>query len=464
MGVEQPMTTQHFERQIELPVSAAAAFAWHERPGALERLIPPWENVRIVRATGGLQDGAQVELVARLGPLRVRWRAEHYGYDPPLVFRDSQRSGPFARWEHTHRFTPLAAQTCRLTDHVEYKLHGHWWGQMLGGGIVHNQLEQMFAYRQQTTAADLAAHARYAERIPMQVLVSGSTGLVGSALCPLLTTGGHQVTKLVRGEPKPGEAHWDIQAREIDAEALSAADAVVHLAGESIAAGRWNTAKKARILNSRVEGTRLLCEALAKLTRPPQVLVCASAIGYYGSRGDEWLDESSAPGDGFLADVCRQWENATRPASDAGIRVVNARFGVILSPRGGALAQMLFPFKTGGGGVISSGKQFWSWISLDDVVGAIHHALLNENLHGPVNVVAPNPVTNTEFTKTLGKVLRRPTIFPLPAFVARLVLGEMANELLLASQRVRPRKLTETNYEFRHPELETALRAMLGRR
>jgi uncharacterized protein (TIGR01777 family) len=322
----------------------------------------------------------------------------------------------------------------------------------------------MFAYRQQTTAADLAAHARYAERIPMQVLVSGSTGLVGSALCPLLTTGGHQVTKLVRGEPKPGEAHWDIQAREIDAEALSAADAVVHLAGESIAAGRWNTAKKARILNSRVEGTRLLCEALAKLTRPPQVLVCASAIGYYGSRGDEWLDESSAPGDGFLADVCRQWENATRPASDAGIRVVNARFGVILSPRGGALAQMLFPFKTGGGGVISSGKQFWSWISLDDVVGAIHHALLNENLHGPVNVVAPNPVTNTEFTKTLGKVLRRPTIFPLPAFVARLVLGEMANELLLASQRVRPRKLTETNYEFRHPELETALRAMLGRR
>jgi uncharacterized protein (TIGR01777 family) len=458
------MTTHHFERQVELPVSAAEAFAWHERPGALQRLIPPWENVRVARATGGLQDGAQVELVAKIGPLPVRWLAEHSDYEPPHHFRDVQLSGPFARWEHTHRFESLGPRSCRLIDSIDYQIRGGWWGETLGGGMVTTKLEQMFQYRQATTAADLAAHARYAERETMHVLVSGASGLVGSGLCPLLTTGGHQVTNLTRGQTQAGAAHWDIAQREVDTAALAAADAVVHLAGESIAEGRWNKAKKERILKSRVDGTRLLCENLAKLEQKPSVLVCASAIGYYGSRGDEWLTEDSSLGDGFLADVCRQWEEATKPAIDAGIRVVNTRFGVILSPKGGALASMMFPFKTGGGGIIGSGKQYWSWISLDDVVGAIHHALMNESLRGPVNVVAPNPVTNYEFTKTLGRVLQRPTIIPLPGFAARLVLGEMADELLLASQRVKPKKLGESGYEFRHPELESALRAMLGKR
>ena len=226
---------------------------------------------------------------------------------------------------------------------------------------------------------------------------------------------------------------------------------------------RWNAAQKTRIRDSRTQGTRLLCEALAGLENPPAVFVCASAIGYYGDRGDETLDESSNAGDGFLADVCREWEAACEPARAKGIRVVNLRTGVVLSPCGGALQKMLLPFKLGVGGVVGDGKQHWSWIAIDDLIGAIHHALTHEELSGPVNVVAPHPATNRQFTKVLGKVLRRPTIFPLPAFAARLVLGEMADSLLLASARVLPKQLQETGFDFRFADLEDALRHLLGR-
>jgi hypothetical protein len=237
----------------------------------------------------------------------------------------------------------------------------------------------------------------------------------------------------------------------------------VHLAGENIAAGRWTVEKKARIRDSRVKGTKTLCEALAQLSQPPKVLVSASAIGYYGDRGAELLWENSALGTGFLAEVCQAWEEATRPAMEKGIRVVLLRIGVVLSPAGGALAKMLLPFKLGLGGIIGSGKQYMSWIALDDVVGTIDHVLITDTLQGPVNAVAPHPVTNSEFTKTLRRVLRRPTLFPMPAFAARLAFGEMADELLLASTRVEPKRLIATEYRFRYPELEDALRHLLGR-
>jgi uncharacterized protein (TIGR01777 family) len=481
-----------FERTVELPVSAAQAFAWHERPGALDRLIPPWERVRVARASGGLAAGAQVELVTWLGPLRLRWLAEHTAYAPPEFFRDVQRSGPFARWEHTHRFEnlPLAAgeggsigtrsvsegevqpalahasgyhARCRLTDHIDYRLPGGALGRWLGSKLVAEKLKQMFAYRHQTTADDLAAHATWKEKPPMKILISGASGLVGSQLVPFLTTGGHQVTKLVRKSPGSGEAQWDGKS-QIDAAAVAAADAVIHLAGDNIAEGRWTAAKKQKIRDSRVEGTRLIAETIAKSSPRPKVLVCASAIGYYGNRGDEILTEQSAPGDGFLPDVCKAWEEAAQAARDAGVRVVNLRIGVVLTPKGGALAKMLFPFKTGGGGKVGSGKQYWSWIALDDVIGVIHHALMNDALTGPVNTVAPQPVTNYDFTKTLGRVLHRPTILPLPGFAARLLLGQMADDLLLASQRVVPQRLKESGYQFRYPELEVALRSALGKR
>ena len=295
----------------------------------------------------------------------------------------------------------------------------------------------------------------------MKILISGRSGLVGSALASFLTSGGHEVVALSRSPSKPGQIHWDPEHGVLDAAELEGFDAVVHLAGESVAR-RWTAAQKRCIRDSRVKGTRLLSETLARLDRPPRTLVCASAIGYYGDRGSEILTEESPPGTGFLPDVCREWEAAADAARQKGVRVVHVRIGVVLTPKGGALAQMLTPFKLGAGGVIGSGEQFWSWIVLDDLVGAIHHALATESLTGPVNATSPNPVTNREFTKTLGRVIRRPTILPMPAFAARLALGQMADELLLASARVLPQRLLATNYAFRDPELEGALRRMLG--
>lgn len=299
----------------------------------------------------------------------------------------------------------------------------------------------------------------------MKVAVSGAGGLIGSALTSRLAKDGHRVFRLVRVRPHQAEAkvYWDPAGGEIDAAGLEGMDAVVHLAGENIASGRWNDAKKARIRDSRVHGTRLLAETLAGLDKPPGVLASASAIGFYGDRGKAVMREDAAAGEGFLAGVCRAWEAAAQPAADKGIRVVNCRFGVVFSPDGGPLALMLSPFRMGVGGVIGGGRQYMSWISIVDAVAALIHILTHEMLAGPVNIVTPRPVTNREFTKTLGRVLRRPTIFPMPAFAARLAFGEMANDLLLASTRVEPQRLLDSGYEFQHAQLEAALRALLKR-
>lgn len=299
----------------------------------------------------------------------------------------------------------------------------------------------------------------------MRILISGSSGLIGSALVPFLSAQGHTITCLVRSKtPSPASAiSWEPETGTIDSSQLEGFDAVVHLAGESIAGGRWTAARKARIRESRVKGTRLLATALAGLERQPRVLLCASAMGYYGDRGDEILHEDSPAGTGFLAEVCRAWEQAADPARQRGIRVLHLRTGLVLAATGGALPRMLPPFKLGVGGVIGSGRQYWSWITLDDHVAAIHHVLVSESLVGPVNLVVPRAVTNREFIEALGRVLSRPTLFPLPAFAARLALGEMADELLLASQRLEPTRLMASGYPYRYPELEPALRHVLGR-
>lgn len=433
-----------------MPASAAEAYEWHRRPGAFERLAPPWQDVRVLERSGDIETpGSRVVLSVPAGPLRMKWVAEHQSATPGEEFFDVQVRGPFARWEHRHRFVPTGATTCRLVDEIDYALP---LGGVIGSSYIRNDLERMFAYRHETTTRDLEAHARYKERGTMKVAITGASGLVGKELTAFLTTGGHEVAALQRGRD------WDPDRGTVTGEALNGVDAVVHLAGESIAAGRWNDARKERIRTSRVKGTRAISEAIARTSPKPSVLISASAIGYYGDRGDEPLTEDSAPGDGFLAEVCQQWEAETAAARDAGIRVVNLRIGIVLSPKGGALQKMLTPFKMGAGGVIGSGEQYMSWIALDDLVGLLHHSLMNET-SGPVNGVAPNPVTNREFTKTLGRVLSRPTIFPLPAFAAKLAMGEMADELLLSSARVSSR----SDYTFRYPTLDAALRHVLGR-
>ena len=298
----------------------------------------------------------------------------------------------------------------------------------------------------------------------MRILLTGASGLIGHALSSLLTIQGHRVVALVRSKSHStdGQILWNPEAGTIDKDRLEDFDAVVHLAGETIV-GRWTAQKKARILASRVKSTRLLCETLAQVHSRPKVLVSASAIGYYGDRGDEILDEESSPGSLFLSKVSKAWEGATEPAKQSGIRVVNLRIGLVLSRSGGGLATMLLPFKLGVGGRVGSGEQYMSWIAIDDLVGAISHSIHTESLNGPVNAVAPNPVTNREFTKALGKVLRRPAILPLPAFSVRMVMGEMADNLLLASARVNPSRLFASGYAFRFSELTDALHHVLDK-
>jgi len=292
----------------------------------------------------------------------------------------------------------------------------------------------------------------------MKVLVTGSSGLIGSALVPVLIGDGHTIVRLVRRAPGADSARWNPDDGSLDHGALQGIDAVVHLAGESIASGRWTRARKALILNSRVRGTALLARSVSALRDKPKIFLSASAVGFYGDRGDALLDETSAGGRGFLADVCAKWEDAARPAADAGIPVVTMRTGVVLSRAGGALPKMLAPFKLGLGGALGAGTQYMSWIAIDDVVGAMQHLLRLDPVAGPVNLVAPDPVTNLEFTKTLGAVLGRPTVLRVPAFGLRLALGEMADEMLLASTRAWPARLTASGYRFRYANLEAALR------
>lgn len=293
----------------------------------------------------------------------------------------------------------------------------------------------------------------------MRVLVTGSTGLVGSALLVALHKDGHEIVRLVRKPIGNGkEILWNPSANELPTKELEGFDAVVHLAGEGIAEGRWNAAKKARIRDSRIKGTQLLVDTLCKLDKPPRTLVSASAIGYYGETGQVAVKEDAPAGNSFLAQVCRDWESATFAVKEKGIRLVNLRIGVVLSGKGGALAKMLLPFKMGVGGVLGTGRQYMSWIGLEDLVRIIQFAIENPACNGPINAVSPNAVTNREFTKTLGKVLKRPTIFPVPAFAARLAFGEMADELLLASIRVEPAKLAHLEFKFERPELESSLR------
>ena len=299
----------------------------------------------------------------------------------------------------------------------------------------------------------------------MKILISGSHGLIGSALIELLTTDGHEVIRLVRHQPTSGgsEVEWHPNKGLIDSAQLEGLDAVVHLAGEGIASGRWTEEKKRAILESRVKGTGLLANSLAKLARPPSVFVSASGVGYYGNRGDELLNEKSTRGDDFLAHVCQEWETAATPAAEQGIRTVFARFGIILDANGGALARMLTPFRMGIGGRIGNGKQWMSWMALDDAVGAIRSLLRDKFVSGPVNFVTPFPVTNAEFTKTLGHVLSRPTLFPIPAFAVRLAFGELADAALLSGQRVEPAVLQARGFGFSLPRLELALRKILHR-
>jgi hypothetical protein len=381
--------------------------------------------------------------------------AEHCDYLDGMQFRDVQVQGPMAKWEHTHRVEPdpqTGGRTAIMHDHVKYQMPMGPLGSIAHALFARKQIEQMFAHRHDVLRRDLIDHQQ-AQGRTLVVAITGQSGMVGSALSPYLTTGGHTVRAVKRASE--GIA-WELNT-------LVGTDAVVHLAGESIAQ-RWSEDARQRIMQSRVEGTRKLCEALARLPRKPRVLIAASAVGYYGTRGDEILTEASIHGKGFLAEVAQAWEQSTLPAVAAGIRVVNLRLGIVLSPRGGALAKMLPALKLGLGGKLAGGRHWWPWVSINDLLGIVYRCILDERFAGPVNASSPHPVTNAQFTRVLGQVLRRPTLLPMPRFAVSGLFGQMGREALLNSQRVMPARLQEAGYQFREPELEQALRALLGRR
>jgi uncharacterized protein len=455
---------QTFVRTVALPVSAAAAMAWHERLGALARLTPPWEHVELRALSAGVRDGARVRLRARvLGPLGVDWEVEHFDYVAGQRFCDRALRGPFAHWVHRHEFTDTSGGGCELRDHIEYALPGGALGRVLGHGFVERKLAAMFAYRHAITRADLALPP---PPRPLRVLLTGASGLIGSALVPLLTTQGHTVLRLVRRAPRgPDEARWDPARGEIDLAALGEIDAVIHLAGAGVADARWTAARRRLIRSSRVESTQLLARTLAALPTPPQVVLGGSAVGFYGDTGDVWCDEAAAAGTGFLAEVVQAWEAAWATLAARGAtRLVFLRTGVVLSAAGGALARMLPAFRCGLGGPLGAGRQWLPWVELNDVLGACAYALARPEVNGPLNLVAPQLATSRDFATTLGRVLRRPAILPAPAWALRLILGRgLAEEALLAGQRARPEGLRRAGYGFRHENLEAALRHTLGR-
>ena len=435
---------------VDAPIDEV--FDWHGRPGALTRLAPPWLPVRVGQESGSLRDGRAVLLL----PGGVRWVAAHQpgGYDPPRQFVD-QLSSPglssVLSWRHTHRFRAEGDHATRVTDEVDTT-------------VPARMLRQMLAYRHRQLAGDLAAQqwARGYRETPMTVAVTGAGGLIGTALTALLSTGGHRVIRLVRRPPRgSGERQWD--PAQPDAALLAGVDAVVHLAGASIA-GRFTAAHRRAVRDSRVEPTRRLAGAAARAPGGPHTFISASAIGYYGpDRGDEILGEDSPKGQGFLAGLVAEWEAATAPAAEAGLRVVQIRTGIVQSPRGGTL-RLFYPlFEAGLGGRIGSGRQWHSWIGIDDLADIYLRALVDADLSGPVNAVAPAPVRNIDYTRTLATVLRRPAVVPVPGLALRLVIGEEGDrELAEASQRVRPDRLLAAGHTFRFSRLEPALRHVLG--
>ena len=447
---------QTFTKRTPMPVRSEELFEWHTRPEAFLRLKPFWEHVRLLEFEG-IRDGQKAVLEVK-APFKRRWVAMHEGYIDGLQFRDRQVSGPFKRWEHTHRCEPDGDRSVMLDD-ITYEMPLGPLGLIADRVFGRDKIEQMFAHRHAVLLHDLQDHLEAGAVGPtprrMTVAITGASGLVGSRLKGLLGSGGHVARGVQRASQGIG----------FNASAIAGADAVVHLAGEPIAQ-RWSQEVKREIHRSRVEGTRRLCATLAALPAPPKVLISGSAVGIYGSRGQSVLTEDSPVGEqdaGFLAQVARDWERATDEAYAAGIRLVHLRTSLVLSPEGGALKQMLPAFKAGAGGPIGGGKQWMPWIHIDDLCSLIYRAVWDDRLEGPLNAAAPEPVINRVFVKTLGRVLKRPAAVPLPAFAVRKLFGQMGEETLLASQRVVPQKLIDHGFRYRYPKLEDALRSLMGR-
>lgn len=453
-----------FEHKTIVENSIEDAFAWHERKGAFRRLMPPWELAEEVRADDNLEEGAQRIFRFPMGPIKMSWVAQHTGYNPPHSFEDIMLKGPFKSWHHTHNFETTPEGKVIIHDTVRYKLPLGFLGNIVAGRMIKKRLHRMFTAREIRLERDLKRHAEFNHLKRKRILVAGSSGLIGRQLVAFLDTGGHDVWRLVRRDAKVGEKElsWSPKNGTINPDDLEGFDSIIHLGGAGIGDKRWSKKRIKLIEESRTRSTSLLAKTIAKLTNKPESFIVSSAVGWYGERGDEVLDESSDAGQGFLPTTCAKWEESCQAARDAGVRTVNLRTGIVLDATGGALGKMLLPAKLGAGGPIGRGKQWYSWISMDDQIYATNHLMMTENCEGVFNLAAPNPVRQKKFAKVLGKVLRRPAFIPTPPFGIWILFGKMGVALTTESTRVVPSRLIESGYRFEHEDLEPALRDCLG--
>lgn len=447
-----------------MPAPRERLAAWHFREGAIERLLPPWESIREVRNAAGIANGSTVCMQVRTGLRTIDWIVQHERVEPGRGFTQRQVSGPFADWLHEFRFLPHEDGRSTIEEHVAYREPFGLFGSACCGGRIQKRLTRILAWRHRRLANDVRRHEELSQGNPLRVAVSGASGLVGKQCCAFLSSGGHQVRRIVRGEVNHErlDVAWNTQTGTVDGTALDGVDAVVHFAGENIAAGSWTADRKRAIRQSRVNGTRQIAMALAALPHKPRVLICASGVGWYGSRGTEPLDETSGAGTGFLSQTCQEWEQATLPAEQAGIRVVHLRIGLVVTAAGGVIKRLRTPFSLGLGGPVGSGTQGMSWIALDDLLAATLHCIQNESLRGAVNAVAPDPRSNRAFGAALGQAMHRPAITPLPAAAVSLIFGEMGRELLLGGNFVQPQRLLDSGFRFDHARLEQALAFEFG--
>ena len=458
-----------YEHIGEFDMPAERVWQWYDSPGAFRRIMPEWEGITPLQA-GALKNGEKTKFKVSIGPIKQKWIAEHHDVVQGEVFHDRMIKGPFGAWDHEHRFLPVDASSSKIHDTVQWKLPFHmltWWTAPF---TVKGRMDQMFAYRTTRVHSDLKRIAEFDHMPRQKVLVSGSTGLIGMQLCAFLAAAGHHITRLIRPTTRlPPDASndavvvWDDLKGEVLKGDLNGFDTVIHMAGAGIGDKRWNKKRKQIIEESRTVPTKNLTTLLGKLDHPPKAFISGSAIGFYGNRKEKLLDETSEGGDNFLAKTVRNWEQAAQPSVEAGIRTVWIRTGIVVTPMGGALKKLLLPAKLGAGGPAGGGKQYYSWISLDDQIYAIHHLMMNQECEGKYNLTAPNPVTQKQFAKAMGKVLFRPAFAPLPGFVLKILLGEMAQSLVLDGQRVLPNRLISSGYTFQHDGLEPCLRQCLGK-
>jgi uncharacterized protein (TIGR01777 family) len=450
-----------FRKRKAFDCTKEQLFDWHERDGAVNRLTPPWEKAEIIEKQGGITDGSRMKMRVKTGPISQEWIAVHKDYKRPETFTDVMEKGPFKTWQHKHSFFDQGDGSA-IEDDITYSLPLSPISEIVAGRWVEQKLEKMFAYRYRITETDMQFMNKYKYTKKLIIAVTGANGLIGSNLIPFLTTQGHEIRKIARVSGATDKKYYhNTSTGEI--KGFEGADVVIHLAGEPIANARWTDSKKKEIMDSRAIGTAQVATAIGKLEQPPKLLITASAIGFYGDRGDEIIDEFSEGRGGFSYDVCVNWENAARPVMDKGVRVVFARTGVVLSPQSGALTNFLPFFKAFMGSVPGSGKQYLSWISIDDMIRGITHCIYTEELEGPVNFTAPEPVRMKELAVVLGKVLNRPSGFRIPSFIVKIMFGQMGKELLLAGAKVLPKQLLDTGFDFTHARLEPALRHMLGK-